>query len=58
MPLTLPLTLSLPTGTRRSADYFLTTGGVAFVVQQERLRSRLQGVFERDWASRYAHSFQ
>jgi len=38
-----------------SADYFISTGGIAFIVQGD-LRKDLVDLFERDWNSEYASS--
>lgn len=47
-----------------SGDYFTDTAGVAFVLHDpvfdrnashNTIRSQLQGIFERDWNSEYAH---
>lgn len=44
-----------------SADYFLNTGGIGFVFKSTNstandLRAQLEGVFQRDWNSAYAHN--
>lgn len=48
-----------------SGDYFTETAGIGFVLHDpifdrnsthETIRSQLQGVFERDWNSEYAHT--
>jgi phospholipase D3/4 len=36
-----------------SGDYFLNTGGVSMNIKSDSLRDRMQGIFERDWASPY-----
>jgi len=38
-----------------SADYFISTGGIAFIFQGD-LREDLVELFERDWSSEYASS--
>eukprot|EP00094_Tigriopus_californicus_P006032 TCALIF_05810-PB protein Name:"Similar to PLD3 Phospholipase D3 (Pongo abelii)" AED:0.45 eAED:0.45 QI:0/0.71/0.62/0.87/0.28/0.25/8/155/491 len=43
-----------------SADYFLNTGGIGLVFKSTNsssndLRAQLEGVFQRDWTSAYAH---
>eukprot|EP01114_Cavostelium_apophysatum_P019749 TRINITY_DN6449_c0_g1_i2.p1 TRINITY_DN6449_c0_g1~~TRINITY_DN6449_c0_g1_i2.p1 ORF type:complete len:418 (+),score=69.80 TRINITY_DN6449_c0_g1_i2:71-1324(+) len=41
-----------------SADYFLYTGGVSFNANSEEIRTSMQRIFDRDWNSPFAHSFQ
>ena len=38
-----------------SADYFISTGGIGFVIQGE-IRKQLENIFLRDWTSSYAHN--
>ncbi len=37
-----------------TGDYFLFTGGVGFVAQNEEMRAQLQAIFDRDWNSPFA----
>eukprot|EP00727_Mastigamoeba_balamuthi_P008344 m51a1_g4131 putative phospholipase d3 (630) ;mRNA; f:191122-195018 len=38
-----------------SADYFVSTGGVALVVRNAAVAAAVDAVFERDWSSAYSH---
>jgi phospholipase D3/4 len=38
-----------------SWDYFYTTAGISYLSTHESLRSGVQRIFERDWASKYCH---
>lgn len=46
-----------------SGDYFISTGGISCIVQSVEpattaLQEQLKDVFERDWFSHYAHSYE
>ena len=47
-----------------SGDYFISTGGISCTVRSTEptaitaLQEQLKGVFERDWLSHYAHSYE
>lgn len=40
---------------RRSADYFINTGGVSIAMQNSQIVQQFQDIFDRDWNSQYAY---